>query len=67
MGCEEGNTGSLPDGKPSKVKWLLHNFKSKWVIYQLLKELNINSGRIGVVSSYSLDQVDRIPNPYHPW
>ena len=68
MGCEEEITGSLPDGKPSKVKWLLHKFESKWVIYQLSDELNINSGRIGCSHiGTTLDQVDRILNPYHPW
>jgi len=57
MGGEEGITGSLPDGKPSRVKWLLHKFVSNMGDNQLTNELNIISGRIGVISLYSLDQV----------
>ena len=57
MGGEEGITGSLPDGKPSGVKWLLHKFVSNMGDNQLTNELNIISGRIGVISLYSLDQV----------
>jgi hypothetical protein len=57
MGGEEGITGSLPDGKPSRVKWLLHKFVSNMGDNQLTNELNIISGRIEVISLYNLDQV----------
>ena len=57
MGGEEGITGSLPDGKPSRVKWLLHKFVSNMGDNQLTNELNIISGRIGVISLYNLGQV----------
>jgi hypothetical protein len=57
MAGKEGITGSLPEGKPSRVKWLLHKFVSNMGDNQLTNELNIISGRIEVISLYNLDQV----------